>query len=119
MKIKRISLPVMTIEEFADKHGLTMILEEIAIGRYAAAFDLGSGNIDSYQNYGTGCSEQEALYEYTKAIAGKALKLCVGGERKEISVPAFLTTIALNEGLKSAKIPEAEFLTLPPKDAEY
>ena len=80
MRIERKPYPEMTLEAFADQHGLVMVIEERAMDswqhgrrleRYMARFkgvEIGRDGILSGA-YGNGHSEAEAIEDYRKQIS--------------------------------------------------
>lgn len=83
MKIKRDILEYMTIEEFADKHVLTMLINE-RTGfedphmRFYAQFEYShilEGGTMLVGTYGNGSTEEAAIEQYATEIDGKILSL--------------------------------------------
>lgn len=98
--IKRASR--MTIEEFAEKHGLTMVLTErrkqyirVPHERWLAHFDnceTKDGCILS-GTYGQGATTKEAIADYADKITGKLLVIdAYGDNRREIWVDCDFTS---------------------------
>ena len=98
MLIQRDFIPEMTIEDFADKYGLTMTIRERPrpVGdslRYYAYFD-GAEVQDGgclIATYGDGATEAQAIAAYGKRIALRRLALnATGADRREIDVPRLI-----------------------------
>ncbi|MEN6320631.1 MAG: hypothetical protein ABFD82_17985 [Syntrophaceae bacterium] len=98
MKIIYKKVPILTIEDFADKHGLTMVVDERKkpVGdpdRYWAEFDhseVGDGCI-LIGTYGNGATPEEAIDDYAGKIELKRLVINAFGEnRTEIDVPRLI-----------------------------
>jgi hypothetical protein len=99
MKIVYKTIPSMTLEEFAEKHDLTMIVEERRepsdeMARYFAYFDhadIGDGCILTGA-YGNGCTPESAIEQYARTIDTKHLVVNAGNKnRVEIDVPHLIT----------------------------
>ena len=95
MKTKEFFLERMTIEEFGEKHNLTMEIHERSSEdsptRFYAHFthsDLSDGHF-LVGTYGNGHTPQEAVRNYAKEISGKLLVIDAWGKenRREIVVP--------------------------------
>lgn len=93
MKIERNLLTRMTIEEFAEKHDLTMSVYERTgpiLPRFYAYFrgaEVKEGDI-LIGISGDGDSEEEAIKDYAKQISTRRLVLgAYTPERREIDVP--------------------------------
>ncbi len=98
MKIERKMADRMTIEEFANAHGLTMEIVErgafarkhTPVDRFYARFkdaEVQEGSV-LIGVTGNGNSEYEAIYNYAEKIEGKMLVIdAFGSNRKEIMVP--------------------------------
>jgi hypothetical protein len=77
MKIEIIKAPEMTLENFADKHGLKMLITEMATSprekpRYTAKFDT-----DCDLRSGIGDSPDAAIKDYVRRISGTHLTIGV------------------------------------------
>ena len=106
MKIVIKQLPKSTIEDFADEHDLTMVVDERSeksnlnnsfFLKYTASFegaedkcDLSSGILSS--SYGNGSSPDQAIYSYADKISGRVLIFNATSKenRKEIQCPIFI-----------------------------
>ena len=95
MKIKINAVPEQTIEEFADEHNLTMIVNERPnsigrSGRYYAHFE-GAELSDGMMLigvYGDGSSPEEAIANYAPQISEKLIVIdATRPERREIFAP--------------------------------
>lgn len=97
MRIKMKLLADMTLEQFADKHDLIMVVTERDLtkairgaGKFYAYFEsaeIKNGGILS-SSYGDGDTPEKAMAAYTKEISGKhlvvdAMQRC----RRDIQVP--------------------------------
>ncbi len=110
MQIKRNPIKRLTIEQFADQHGLVMEIDEYATWpqhmmpftpgrspttRFTASFEhaeVKDGPILS-SAYGNGTSEAEAIADYARQISGKLLVIDATSEdRFEIEVPILSST---------------------------
>jgi hypothetical protein len=98
MKIIYNEIPTITIDEFADKHDLTMVVHERrkSVGspdRYWAEFDhseIGDGCI-LIGTYGNGATPEEAIDDYAGKIELKHLVInAFGKNRIEIDVPRLI-----------------------------
>lgn len=96
MKIKRIDLPTSTIEEFADLHGLTMVVTERdsptgSPMRYLAAFESCEVKDECMliSAYGNGPTPEAAIADYAPRISMKTLVFNAMSPlyRKEIRTP--------------------------------
>lgn len=107
MQIDMKPLPRMTLEEFADRHGLTMEVAErhpcdwSAPGhfqRYYAHFksaEVKEGNILKGV-FGNGSTTEEAIENYAREISRKRLVLdAYKGTRRELEVPCLEKRTAL------------------------
>ncbi len=108
MKIVRKPIPEMTIEKFADKHGLVMgVIERVDPNhpRFYAEF-LNSAVKDGpflIGAYGDGNTEEEAIADYAKNISLKLLSVDAfnAALRKIIRVPRLIVSKkALEQKLK-------------------
>lgn len=91
MKIERNYLPdPIGIEEFAERHDLTMQVVQRANGSFCASFK-GSeqkGNRVLIGTSGNGETEGDAIRDYARQISGKTLVFDAGTDRRlEIDVP--------------------------------
>lgn len=95
MKIVRETVPTCTIQEFADRHGLTMSIRErpgplAHLGRLIAAFektDVLSGGM-LVGAYGNGNTEEEAIADYARRISEQIIAVdALTPNRREIVVP--------------------------------
>ena len=95
MQIKRDLIAVMGLEEFADQHGLTLVVKERRLPedstkRFYAYFEDGElrqGGLLSGR-YGSGASEEGAIQEYADCISMGNLVIDADGPgRREIVVP--------------------------------
>lgn len=93
MKIEEITIPIMSIEEFAKKHDLTMEIRERPVPdgsplRFYASFkdcEVKDGPILA-SVYGDGATRAEAISNYSAAISLKRLFFgAYTGSRREIS----------------------------------
>jgi len=96
MKIVRKTLDKISLEEFADKHGLTMIITERndpSLPRFYAAFEgvevvTGDGMLRAA--YGNGQTEDEAIADYKHKISGEQITIDADTpKRQEIIAPWF------------------------------
>lgn len=95
MRVERHDVASMTVDEFADQHGLTMQVRErpTAIGakdRYYASFSgvevMGPGVLIGA--YGDGATPEEAIQKYAAEIEFKRIAVnAYGPGRREILVP--------------------------------
>lgn len=100
MKVIIKQLAKCTIEDFADAHDLTMLVNEVAANsgwRYYAKFeraedkiDLSSGLLES--SVGHGYTPDEAIRDYSRKISGRHLILNAASrkDRVEIACPIFI-----------------------------
>jgi hypothetical protein len=99
MKILYDTVPTMTIEEFADKYGLTMVVKErrntnFFSERYYAYFHgvetiTGDGFLRS--DFGNGATPEMAIASYAKIIDTKRIVIdAYKDTRKEIDVPRII-----------------------------
>jgi hypothetical protein len=95
MKTTIIRVPEMTMEDFADKHNLHMVVTERKVpdgvkDRFYARFEhveISEGCI-LRGAYGDGVSPEAAIYAYGEAISLKKIIYdAMGKNRKEIEVP--------------------------------
>jgi hypothetical protein len=103
MKIERQVIPEMTIQEFADKHELTMRVNERPkpIGspdRFYASF-VGAEIMDGgclVGMFGDGATEEDAITAYARRIELRTLVIdAMGSSRRAIPVPRlWVNTIA-------------------------
>ena len=84
----------VTLEEFAERHNLKMIVKERSHiespTRFYAYFDGAEFKDKSFliSMYGNGSNEQEAIYNYAREISGKLMVIgAYTDNRKEILVP--------------------------------
>ncbi len=98
MKIETEYIPEMTIEEFADQHGLVMIVRERAVDigashRYYARFQ----NVEVEENgllaseSGDGSTPAEAIVAYGHAISLRRIRNGTEGDVR-INVPRLVET---------------------------
>ncbi len=107
-------LPSPILEEFADQHGLTMVIRECLPGpdpkRFYACFKNAEVKNDDSMlggKSGNGETPEEAMADYGKQISGKLLIIDAGtAERREIYVPVITTK--KQEALKSENMTEIE-----------
>lgn len=94
MKIELIESKRSTLEEFADKYKLVMIVNECGPSfthdKYYAGFDnveiVGDSILSS--KFGEGASQEEAIKNYTKLISEKTIIINISSiHRKRITVP--------------------------------
>ena len=103
MKIDRVDLPVMTIEEFADANDLTMQIRERRVPandpmRYYAHFAsceiIGDGVLLS--TFGDGQTAEDAIADYAKAIELSRLAIDADTDkRRELVVPRLVANKTL------------------------
>jgi hypothetical protein len=97
MKIERNLIAKMSLNQFAEQHDLTMVLNERSpvehptLPRYWASFK-GAEVVDGFclaSNFGSGYTEEEAFKEYAKTISGKTIVFNAynRNDRYEIKVP--------------------------------
>lgn len=104
--------PRSTLEEFAVKHGLTMVVRERSavhgfpeghVARWYAAFDrteIRSGECFLMSAYGNGRTPEEAIANYGPAISEKLLIVNAGApDRREIQVPIIDRATPLDSAL--------------------
>lgn len=96
MKIEKHAVPESTIEEFADLHGLTMMVYERGKGtdqnmKFFAHFDHDASVAEDgllRYTFGNGCTPGEAIYNYAREISEEMLVLNGNREdEKRIRVP--------------------------------
>lgn len=97
MKIKKNYLARLTIEEFADQHFLTMVVQERSkkhgLPRFYASFEnseiKGDGILIGM--CGNGETEEAAIKDYGERISGETLVLdAYTDSRREIQVPVLI-----------------------------
>jgi hypothetical protein len=100
MKIEYQTIEEMTISEFADKHGLKMIVKERKLPdghseRFYAFFDCAEVKewIVLRSEYGNGSIPEDAILNYAREISLKKLVINAMSpdKRKEIEVPRLST----------------------------
>jgi hypothetical protein len=117
MKIIMDSVPVSTIEEFADTHGLDMEVKERGVhlvsmswigheGRFYCHF-VGSPEIkqDGFLKsvFGDGPTPESAIANYAKQISEQTLVFrAYCPDRKEIKCPRFLKHVTVTERTEEA-----------------
>lgn len=94
MKIEYHYIPTMTIEQFAEKHDLTMAIFERKGGHPSVRFYAHFKNAEVKDGsvligeHGNGPTEGEAIADYARKISGKRLVLNAYDEKRlEIDVP--------------------------------
>ena len=93
MQIIRKTLERMTIESFADQHGLKMLVREAACGPRVVVVAHFDGEVELYpgptNEAGEGETEEEAIQDYAERISGKVLVIDPKGgvARKQIKIP--------------------------------
>ena len=104
MEIERIDTYEMTsIEDFAEKHGLTLVIEQYKYGEFRVYFK--NIPMESYifgrvLDYGYGKSEREAIFDYFKKIAGVKLIIPSGSIfklNKVVKVPNEISRVLSKE----------------------
>lgn len=104
MKIVIKQLAKCTIEDFADEHGLTMVVEEMSnlyaekhYAKYLARFEGAEDKDDKHSNtltstYGDGGTPDEAIKRYANKMSGRLLVFNAASKdkRKEIQCPIFI-----------------------------
>jgi hypothetical protein len=99
MKIEKHEIERISIEEFADRHGLVMEIHERDLpagnrGRYYACFKSSAimeGRSILASATGNGSTPKKAIADYAKRISRRQLVLnAYGSDRKEINVPKLL-----------------------------
>lgn len=90
MKIERYPSPhaqEVTLEDFADKHGLVMEVHQRPDGSYYSRFKFSEVHEGHLLRgvYGDGATEETAIAAYAKEISGKTLT--VDGGKTDIPVP--------------------------------
>jgi len=97
MKIERNVIPRMTIDEFADQHGLIMEVHERGPVGSNTAFYAHFKNCDVHDGpclvgtFGDGSTEDEAISHYAKTISQKVLVIDAGHDcRRDIVAPLFI-----------------------------
>jgi hypothetical protein len=94
LNIKRVGGGPVTLEEFADRHGLEMEVHErqkhIGLRRYYAHFkdaEVGEGGM-LIGTAGNGDTPEEAIADYADEIAGRRLVIrAARPERRELECP--------------------------------
>jgi len=106
MKINRERVEEMTIEEFADMHGLTMNVFERRVGigdsmRFYAEF----AKVDVMDGgclrgvYGNGATEEQAIADCAKKISLERVVVnAMGTNRREIVVPRLIAREGKDDG---------------------
>lgn len=105
MKIERTLVPEMTIEEFAEKHDLTMEIHERSepplvnphqSWRFYACFkhaDVKDGSVP-IGRFGNGATEANAIADYASKISLKLLVVDARGpNQREIKVPRLVAAV--------------------------
>lgn len=89
MKIQRTLRQRMTIQDFAEQHDLTMLVDEYERGFTARFHDaVVVEDLLIKAVYGFGDTEEEAIRRYAEKISGRMLVFKLGtGDRREIQVP--------------------------------
>lgn len=103
MQIERHSQPKDTLEGFADKHGLVLVIEEMksspmgSVGRFTARFKNTetknyTGSKILCSTFGSGSTEQAAVIDYMRSISEAIMVIDAMSEtgRREIEVPALI-----------------------------
>lgn len=99
MKIERHLVPESTLEDFADKHGLVMVVNERPTSyRPLKRFYVKFSHIEIKDGrclispHGNGDTEEEAIADYAQCISECSLVYKAFSEdRKEIRAPRFIT----------------------------
>ncbi|TXH46483.1 MAG: hypothetical protein E6Q97_29520 [Desulfurellales bacterium] len=93
MQIIRQTLERMTIESFADQHGLKMLVKEAFLGGHARFLACFAGEVQILscppEHAGQGDTEEEAIQDYAEQISGKILVIDPNGgvNRKNFKIP--------------------------------
>jgi hypothetical protein len=92
MKIERHTIERISIEDFADKHNLTLELHERTDGTFFVHFmhaDVKEGDCLLVGKYGDGQNEDFAIQDYCKEISNETLVISAFSkkDRREIRVP--------------------------------
>ena len=86
MKILRNVEKSTTIENFAEKYNLTMIINRWESSRYTASFDdveVEEGNLLGSE-YGVGLNEDDAINDYAQLISNKIIVVGAYTKHREI-----------------------------------
>ena len=113
MEIKRILVPAMTLEEFADINGLVLKVKErssetvsmVHVGenrRFYAMFEDSEIKEDCTLRggFGDGATEEQAILNYAKEISEKMLVINAfdSDKRREIGVPRIIGIMNQDNG---------------------
>jgi hypothetical protein len=103
MKIDIERVPEMTIEEFADKHGLTMKVRERTFSLNGMLFFAGFDRVEVkdgpvlVSTFGDGATPEEAILDYTRKISLKLLAIdAFLPGRQNIQAPRFIEKPEVN-----------------------